>query len=122
MPIQENRPLSEVYLNCQTTSVGATPVAARAVSPVRGRVIKIYSVLGGAITTADATVTGSIGGTAITGGALTITASGSAAGDVDVAVPTGANFVNEGEEIRLTPAGASGASIPCFFTILIERD
>jgi hypothetical protein len=121
MPLQENRPLREVYVNCQTTSVATTPVVARCVSPVRGRILKIYSVLGGVITAADATVTASIAGTAITGGALTITQSGSAAGDVDSAVPTAANIVNEGDEIRLTPAGATGASIPAFFTILIER-
>ena len=46
-----------------------------------GEVVEIRSALNGAIGTADATLTPKIGGTAMTGGAITITQSGSAAGD-----------------------------------------
>lgn len=122
MALTENRPLTEVYVNCQTSSVGTTPIVARTIAPVRGRILKVYSVLGGVITAADATVTVAINGTTVTGGAITIAQSGSAANDVDVAVPTALNFVNEGDAISFTPAGATGSSIPAFFTAIIERD
>lgn len=122
MAYPENRPLSEVYVSCHTASVGGTPIAARCISPVRGRILRVYSVLGGAITTANATITVAINGTTVTGGAMTIAFSGSAAGDVDTADPTALNFVNEGDAISFTPSGASGASIPCQFMAIIERD
>ena len=38
-----------------------------------------------------------INGTAVTGATITVTQSGSAVGDVDSAIPTGANSVNEGD-------------------------
>ncbi|MDP1137032.1 hypothetical protein Q6325_30845, partial [Klebsiella pneumoniae] len=60
----------------------------RIVSPVAGDIALIQSVISGALTVGDATLTVSIGGVAVTGGALTIAQSGSAAGDVDSAEPS----------------------------------
>lgn len=121
MALPELHPLSEVDVVCHSASVGTTPVAAHARAPFRGKILKVWSILGGVITTADATVTSAINGTAITGGAITITATGSAIRDFDSAIPTGANLVNEDDVISFTPAGATGASIPATFGATIRR-
>ena len=56
-------------------------------------------------TTADAAFTFEIGGTAVTGGAITVAQSGSAAGDVDTAEPTAANRVEEDGTIEMITDG-----------------
>lgn len=89
--------------------------------PDGGRIIKIMSALGGTIATADADLTAKIGGTAVTGGVITITASGSAAGDVDSVEPTAANTVVEGDAIEIETDGASTNTIAAGITIVIRR-
>lgn len=81
--------------------------SAYAVAPCAGTVSKVYSALGGAISTANAAVTTAINGTPITNGALTVAYSGSAAGDVDSATPTAANTVAAGNLLTVTSDGAS---------------
>lgn len=123
MALPDLHPLNEVYLTCHTASVGTTPIVARCVSPVAGRIIRVYSVLNGVITAADATITVAINGTTVTGATMTITQSGSAAGDVDTADPTtlSTSIVKEGDAISFTPSGATGASISCAFMAVIRR-
>lgn len=89
------------------------------VSPVAGDISAIYSVIDGAIATADATLTAKIGGTDVTGGAITVTQSGSAAGDVDSATPTAANAVTAGQAIEIETDGASTNTVPVSLTIVI---
>jgi hypothetical protein len=122
MAVPDNHPLSLVSLSCHTASVGTTPIAARCVSPVRGKIVKVWSVIGAAIATADATITVAINGTTVTGAAMTITQSGSAAGDVDTAIPSALNDVNEGDAISFTPSGATGAAVPCQFHAIIRKN
>jgi hypothetical protein len=92
-----------------------------------GNITKIWSVLQGAIT-GNATVTvgtNNVLGTAFTntGHSLTITASGSAAGDVDSSTvsPTTATRVEQGDVIAIigngNPSAQTGGAI---FTIVIE--
>lgn len=121
MALPNPRPLNEVVVYAFSPSVGGTPIVARAVSPVRGKVVKTGSVIYGAITTADAAIAVAINGTAVTGGGFTITQSGSAAGDVDEAYPTAANSINEGEQISFTPSGASGTTIGANFYAIIRK-
>ena len=64
----------------------------------------IDSVITGAIDV-DATITASIDGTPITTGLVTITAAGSAAGDVDTAAPSALNVLSTGSVLELTIAG-----------------
>lgn len=92
----------------------------RVVSPVVGTVTKIYSVIAGALTTGNATLTGKIGTTAITDGALTITQSGSAAGDVDIAAPSANNELGEGDVLSVTVGGTNDAAVGATVTFLIE--
>ena len=89
--------------------------------PDAGKVIKITSVLGGTIATANSTVTAKVNTTNITGGALTIAHSGSAAGDIDSVEPTAANNVVEGDLIALATDGASTNTHTLHFTIVVRR-
>lgn len=92
----------------------------RVVSPVAGTIKKLWSVIDGALATGDATLTGKIGATAITGGAMTIAQAGSAAGDVDSATPTAANTVAAGDMISVTVGGTNSAARGALVTILID--
>jgi hypothetical protein len=92
----------------------------RVVTPVAGTVTKIYSVIDRALTTGNATLTGKIGTTAITNGAITITQAGSAAGDVDSATPSALHTVVAGDVLSVTVGGtndASGSSATVTFLI-----
>lgn len=72
-----------------------------------GKIKKITTVLHGAIGTANAVVTTEIGGTAVTGGAVTIATASSAAGDVDTATPTAANVFTAAQPLEVITNGAS---------------
>lgn len=100
-----------------TTLVGAGVY--RVISPVAGKVLSIGSIIEGVLTTGDATLTGKIGGAAITTGVITITQAGSAAGDKDYAAPTAANTVAAGDELSLTVGGtnATASAANCYFEI-----
>ena len=89
--------------------------------PDGGKVIKIITALQGAIGTANGAITFEIGGTAITNGGITVTQSGSAAGDVDTAVPTAANDVLEDGTIEMITDGASTNAIVLYVTFVIRR-
>lgn len=91
------------------------------VAPFGGEIVKAYSVLNGAIATADAVLTLKIGGTAVTGGTITIANASSAAGDVDSCTPTAANSVTDGQAIEIETDGASTNTVPVMLTILIRR-
>jgi len=86
-----------------------------------GEVFEIRTALNGAIATGDATLTPKIGGTAMTNGAITITQSGSAAGDVDVSRPTGARTVAAGDAIEIETDGASTNAVAVSITVTIKR-
>ncbi len=89
--------------------------------PDGGRVIKIITALQGAIGTANGGITFEIGGTAITGGGITVAYSGSAAGDVDTAEPTAANEVSEDGTIEMITDGASTNTVKLVVTFVIRR-
>lgn len=105
-----------------TTIAGSGSPAYRTISPFSGRVTLISSVTEGALTTADATLTGAIAGTAITGGVLTITQSGSAAGDKDTATPTAANYVTAGDELKVTVTGTQASATAANVVFEIDAD
>jgi hypothetical protein len=89
------------------------------VAPYACAIKKIYSVINGAIATADAAITTEIGGTAVTGGAITIAYSGSAAGDVDSATPSALNTLTEGQALEIITSGASTNTIIATFTVVL---
>src|SRR5262245_54076813 len=111
MPLPANHPVNELVVQAFSRSIGASPEAAYVRAPFRGQIIKLGCVTQGAITTADATITTAINGTAITGGSVTVTLSGAAAGQHFSATPTAARDVVEDDVVSFTPSGASGATI-----------
>lgn len=114
MAYPSNRPLNVIRVHCHMADVSAAG-SAFAISPCRGKIIKMGSVTHAAITSADSAITSKIAGTAITGGAWTIGYSGAAAGDVDTAVPTAAFQVNEDDNIEFITDGASLTTCPTTF-------
>jgi hypothetical protein len=76
-------PLDEVTV--ATTARVPQPALPAFSRSVQGHDQEVGTMLGSVLSTADATVTTSIAGTAITGGAFVITQSGSAIGDLDAA-------------------------------------
>jgi hypothetical protein len=121
MALPSNRPLSEASVSAYLADVSAASSTFVA-SPFRGTIKRAYSSIANAITGADCTWTMTINGTAVTGSSTTITQSGSAAGDVDVCTPTGANYVNEGDTIGFVSAGESSTTTPTMFNAVIDRD
>lgn len=77
-----------------------------------GKIRKVTSVLYGAISAAVANITVEIGGVAVTGAALVITHTSSAAGDVDTATPTALNSFTSDQAIEvITDGGSTDAAI-----------
>lgn len=118
MPLPGNRPFTTADLTTYTPSCGASPVAAYARVPFRCRVLKVAGILGGAITTADGTITMSANATTLA--TFTVTQAGSAAGQLFSIVPPSPTYLNEDDVIVLTPSGASGAAIPMHFSISVR--
>lgn len=114
--------LQTMSLNVKHPDVsGATAVWI--VPGFRGRINKLHSVIDGTIfATAgtDTTLTPSIGGTNVTNGVVTITASGSAAGDVDSATPSGSNTFTETDAIKIDSNGGGDASAAATITLEAE--
>jgi hypothetical protein len=83
-------------------------------------VTRVITVLGGAITGADDTITvKNAAGTSM--GTITLTQSGSAAGDIDTLSPVANNTVSANSFITVESDGASGTSRQLFITVLTSR-
>ncbi len=88
------RTLNDYFISGRVADIstaGSTFVAV----PDGGRIIKIMTVLQGAISGGNAAITFEIGGTAVTGAGITVAHSGSAVGTMDSSVPTALNRVEE---------------------------
>src|SRR5260370_32238130 len=120
MALPTNHKFTEVQLEAYSPSVGTSPSTAYARVPFRCKVIKIGAVLYGTLT-GDATVATTINGTAITGGSLTLTASGSAGGSTFSVVPTGANYANEDDYISFPSASGTGSNIAANYFAVVEK-
>jgi hypothetical protein len=118
MPLPGHHTLTTIDLTAYTPSCGASPVAAYIRMPFRCRLLKATGILGGAITSADATVT--VTANAATLATFTVSQAGSAAGQLFSATPPSPAYLNEDDVIVLTPSGASGASIPMHFSIAVR--
>jgi len=114
------RTLNDYFLTAKITNISASGSTFVPV-PDGGRVIKIITSIKNAISSANAALSWEIGGTAITGGGITITQSGSAAGDVDTAEPTAANEVLEDGTIEMITDGGSSTACECLVTFIIRR-
>jgi hypothetical protein len=101
--------LREHAVNTSTVADSSAAVSMYARAPFRGKIVKLGVVLG-AVVDSDRVFTAKINGTAITGGALTVAASGSAAGDVKSLVPTALNFCNEDDTLEILSDGAGSTA------------
>jgi hypothetical protein len=107
---------------CLDIADGSADATYYLVCPWAGDITGIRTVIDGAVSTADITVTPKIASTGITNGVVTITSSASAAGDVDTATPTAANTVTAGQAINLVVAGGgSGGSPRIHVVVLLTR-
>ena len=109
--------LTKVYLPVDITNISSAAVVYLP-CPVAGTISKITTIINGAIATANAILTGKIGSTTITGGAVTIPFSGSAAGQVNSTTPTALNTVAVGNNINFTANNASTNTVRA--TIVVE--
>ena len=114
------RTLNDYFLTAKITNISAAGSTFVPV-PDGGTVIKIITSIKNAISSANAALSWEIGGTAITGGGITVTQSGSAAGDIDTAEPTAANEVAEDGSIEMITDGASSNTIKLVVTFVIRR-
>ena len=114
------RTLNDYFISGRISDIstaGSTFVAV----PDGGRIIKIITALQGAISGGDAAISFEIGGTAVTGGGITVANSGSAAGDVDTAEPTALNSVSENGTIEMITNGGSTGTKKLLVTFVIRR-
>ena len=114
------RTLNDYFLTAEIEDVSTASSTFVAV-PDGGKIIKIITALQGAISGGNAAISFEIGGTAVTGGGITVAHSGSAAGDVDTAEPTAANRVEEDGTIEIISDGASATACEMIVTFVIRR-
>ena len=114
------RTLNDYFITAKIADISTASSTFVAV-PDGGRIIKIITALQGAITSADAAITFEIGGTAVTGGGITVANSGSAAGTVDTAEPTALNRVEQDGTIEMITDGASSGAKKLCVTFVIRR-
>ena len=114
------RTLNDYFITAEIEDISTASSTFVAV-PDGGKIIKIITALQGAISGGNAAISFEIGGTAVTGGAITVAHSGSAAGTVDSAEPTAANSVEEGDVIEIITDGASTNTVAATFTVIIRR-
>jgi len=114
-------PDNEVVVSSQLADISAAS-SCWAVSPVRGRVVRAYSVIHGAITGADCTWSLEINNVAVANSTVTVAYNGSTAGDTDginMSANSSTNFVNEGDNIEFVSAGESSTTaIATFFAVI----
>ena len=114
------RTLNDYFLTAEIEDISTASSTFVAV-PDGGKIIKIITALQGAISGADAGLSFEIGGTAVTGGGITVAHSGSAAGTVDSSGPTALNRVEEDGTIEILTDGASTGAKKCLVTFVIRR-
>lgn len=107
-------------LNVRIPDISAGPSSVWVVSPIAGEIETIYTVIDGAIITGNAIITAELGGTLVTGSAVTIDFSGSAAGDVDSSTPSALKTVTAGQAIEIITDGGSTNVVPAEVTIVIR--
>lgn len=127
MALKKNHPLTEIVIDTTAASV-ATGIAGVLRAPMAGKIIQAGTMIGSVVSTADATCTVSIAGTAVTGGSFVIATASSAIGDHDYAAYadssanssiTGANSCNENDLIKFafTGSGTAGGNVYCYAVI-----
>lgn len=118
MALPVNRPDNEITASAYMADL-STAGSAFVAAPAKGRLVRAQSCIYNAITTANATWSIEVNGVAVTG-TVTVTQSGSAAGDVDSVEYTTDVRVNEGDTIEFISGGESDTTTPTMFTAVIR--
>jgi hypothetical protein len=116
MALPVNRPLNVVRVFSYTADM-STASSAFSVAPCRGKIILLGCVIHAAVTTAPNVLTAKIGvsgsaGTAITIPTWTQSHTSSLAGTVAEVVPSGANLIDQGNNIEFISDGAGSGTVP----------
>ena len=109
------------YFTVTMADVSATSSVVYVTMPCRGRVIRAYCTISGAISGADNALTATINGTAITGMSATMANAGSGAGSTTtLADATGANNFVDGDYVGLLSDGGSSTTALGYWTLVVE--
>lgn len=119
MPYPKIPPLQNRFVTVQIEDI-STAGQKYFVPGFRGKIKNIYSVINGAIATANAVLTPRIGGVAVTNGAITVAFASSAAGDVDSSTPSALNSFTESQAIEIETNGASTNTVAVVVTFELE--
>lgn len=118
MALPERQPSNEVVVTAPPMADISTAGSVYAAAPCSGMLVRAYSSISAAITTANCTWTMQVNDVAVTGTG-TITQSGSAAGDCDEVVFSAPVFVNKGDKLEWVSGGESDTtSIGAFSCVL----
>ena len=109
---------NNIYLTLELDDV-STASSTWLASPCTGTISKIQTILHGAISGSDAVITAELNGTLVTGSSITVAQSGSAAGDIDFANPSGNNTLAIGTKIEIITSGASTGAKRLSITLTI---
>ena len=113
---------NKVVLNYTSLpTIGSGAATAYFVAPFKFQVLLVQAVLNGALASANGTLTFSIGSTAITGGAITLTQAGSAAGSVFSATPSALNTGAAGAMIKGVISGGDTSASTCNINVLLAQ-
>lgn len=111
--------VNKEYIQVELDDV-STASTAYAVVPFSGTLSQVYSVLHAAITGADSTVS-ILNHAGLSAGTLTVSFSGSAAGDIDSLTPASNNTFTAGQKIGVSTDGLSSTaarlSVTLVFTV-----
>ena len=114
------RTLNDYFLHAEIADI-STASSPFVPVPDSGKIIKIMSVLQGAISGGNAGISFEIGGTAVTNAGFTVAHSGSAVGTMDGSVPTALNEVQEDGSIEMITDGNSTGAKALDVTFVIRR-
>lgn len=108
-----------VAITKEVSNIGGGGTLGYICVPFDCEVETIYSVIDGALSTADDQLNFFINLVQITG-VITVTESGSAAGDVDSVNPTANKTANAGDYIRISSNGTSSGTVNATITFLLR--
>lgn len=110
---------NKVFLSARIADI-STASSTWTVAPLAGEIDKVYVVLFGSITTANANVTIELGGTPVAGLQVVCAYAGSTAGSVFNDEPSGSAAVTEGQAIEIITDGASDTAMAAEVIIVLD--
>lgn len=109
------------YALCITMTDVSAPSSVYIAVPRAAKVVKVQTVLQGAITVANSTVTiKKKGGSTFTNGTITVAYTGSAAGDIDTCEPSAGNYLSEDDVIQIDSDGGSTTTAALHIVISLK--